>query len=145
MSAKARGIILSGDVGKLIIEASDAEVERFARHDLVEIDLLDRPAWHGELTPPRMYFYGNPMFVGSSWPAFESEQRTAAAGNAKLVTRCGCERWVQLPNPRPRTFHVAMHEPPATTSMTSRIRNFEFQRAEHDASGRRYHVYEEAW
>lgn len=141
MSAKARGIIVSGDVGKLIVEASDVEVDRFGRGDLVEIGLLQR---RNSNDPFAAHWY----YGGMPWPNFSEP-----SGNAKLVTRCGCEKWVQVPTPIPRTFRVSMHESMALTAtlaaiagqVACRIRNFELKRADYDDRGRRYHVYEEAW
>lgn len=58
----ARGIILGGDMGKLIVEASDREVAEFAKGQLVEVQSKGPKP-----TIPGRYFYG-PAWVDFSPP-----------------------------------------------------------------------------
>lgn len=145
MSAKARGIIVSGDVGKLIVEASDAECERFGRGDLVEVGVL-RPA-----PRPRMqYFYGASFGLGvAAWPDF---QPVAPRGNAKLETRCGCEKWIQVQLPPPSHVRVAIRDDPfvavddevAAQIVSTRVRHFDLAGIYSADESGRYYRYVEA-
>lgn len=143
MSAKARGIILSGDLGKLVVEASDAEVARFAAHDLVEIGLLDRPR------PPSfagMYFYGG----GSALDAW-AHLSPVVSDNAILRTRCGCTRTINVdPGRPPNVFNIAIHDPallpvviPEATQIMSMVRSFARRRSRVQDNGMIVHEYEE--
>jgi len=101
MSIHARGIVLSGEFGRLVVEASDAEVDQFGKGALVEVKAVNNRARAWDYAASRQ-----------SWPKGEvSDYSHGSDGKmgALLTTACGCRREIVVSDPPPHEIRLALH------------------------------------
>jgi hypothetical protein len=133
VSIHARGIVLSGEFGKLVVEASDGEVERFGKGALVEVV-------QKQTAPKREHF--NRYFYGPAWPTMTAERwdGQATKHNAILHTACGATRELTVPTPYPRDINIAIsaslkpHVVPTPSPINSFIRRFALKDVRRDTA-----------
>jgi hypothetical protein len=148
-----RAVCLDATDDRLVLQATPTEVSRFGRGDELQVttmrdamDLLARQGWRPEPLPD----YQRGMY----WQDAMHLMGTGRRITARLRTRCGCTRFLNVEWPPPNTVRIPIHDrlslrafkdygPDAADAITH-IREFEFSRRMGEHEGQPVAEYEES-
>jgi hypothetical protein len=140
VSAKSRAIVLETTQDTLLVRATPAEVREHTLGQAVE--LLRDTGWR-----PQEYQRASRMPMDYGLVVVRS-----GSIEARLVTKCGCEKWLMVPWPPTTSYRVPVRRGPMSTAanneadlgmVSMEVRTFRMQHMKQRPDGRPFAEYEE--